>query len=116
MKILQMVTKRQYRGAEVFAANLSVELLNFGHQIIFAGLYRNTSSILEVKGAKNIDLVESKTGLLSVHLVRAIVKLINTEQPDVVQCNGSDTLKYVVTASYFTKKTPITYRNISTIS
>ncbi|MDX1718627.1 MAG: glycosyltransferase family 4 protein [Salegentibacter mishustinae] len=116
MKILQLVTKRQYRGAEVFAANLSAELLKFGHQIIFAGLYRNTSNILEVEGANNIDLVKNKAGLLSSNLVKAIVKLINEEQPDVVQCNGSDTLKYMVAASYFTKKIPITYRNISTIS
>ncbi|WP_198036107.1 glycosyltransferase family 4 protein [Salegentibacter sp. T436] len=116
MKILQLVTKRQYRGAEVFAANLSAELIGFGHEIIFAGLYKNDSDVLEVKGATNIDLIENKSGILSTKLVRAIIKLIKTEQPDVVQCNGSDTLKYMVAASYFTNKIPITYRNISTIS
>lgn len=116
MKILQLVTKRQYRGAEVFAANLSSELIGFGHEIIFAGLYKNDSDILEVEGAKNIDLVTNKEGILSINLVKSIVKLIKTEHPDVVQCNGSDTLKYMVAASFFTKKIPITYRNISTIS
>lgn len=116
MKILQLVTKRQYRGAEVFAANLSSELIGFGHEIIFAGLYRNDSEVLAVRGAKNVDLVNSKSGMLSTNLIKAIVKLIKAQQPDVIQCNGSDTLKYMVAASFFTKRIPITYRNISTIS
>jgi glycosyltransferase involved in cell wall biosynthesis len=116
MKILQLVTKRQYRGAEVFAANLSSELIGFGHEIIFAGLYRNDSDVLEVEGAENVDLCLSKSGNFSFELVRAIAKLITYQKPDVVQCNGSDTLKYMISASYFTSKIPITYRNISTIS
>ncbi|WP_286761123.1 glycosyltransferase family 4 protein [Salegentibacter sp. UBA1130] len=116
MKILQLVTRRQYRGAEVFAANLSSELIGFGHEIIFAGLYKNDTDILSVEGAKNIDLVNNKSGVLSVNLIYSIVQLIKSENPDVVQCNGSDTLKYIIAASFFTKNIPITYRNISTIS
>lgn len=115
MKILQLVTKRQYRGAEVFAANLSAELIEFGHEVIFAGLYQHKSEILEVEGAKNVDLYK-RSGNFSFRLVKAIVILIKTERPDVVQCNGSDTLKYMVAASFFSPKVPITYRNISTIS
>jgi glycosyltransferase involved in cell wall biosynthesis len=116
MKIFQLVTKRQYRGAEVFAANLSSELIGFGHEIIFAGLYRNDSEILMVEGAKNLDLCDNKPGRFSFKLVRTLAAFINSEKPDVVQCNGSDTLKYMVAASFFTKRIPITYRNISTIS
>lgn len=116
MKILQLVTSRQYRGAEVFAANLSSELLSFGHQIIFAGLYQNFSDVLEVSGARNLDLYDKKTGNFSFKLVKALVEIIQIEKPDIVQCNGSDTLKYMVAASFFTPKVPVTYRNISTIS
>lgn len=116
MKILQLVTKRQYRGAEVFAANLSSELIGFGHEIIFAGLYKNDSEILMVEGAKNVDLCDIKPRGFSFKLVKTLAELINSEKPDVVQCNGSDTLKYMVTASFFVPKLPITYRNISTIS
>lgn len=116
MRILQLVTKRQYRGAEVFAANLSKELISLGHTIFFAGLYKNNSNILEVEGAENIDLSEDKTGNFSLSLVRSIVKLIKESDPDVIQCNGSDTLKYMIAASYMIKKKPIVYRNISTIS
>ena len=116
MKIIQLVTKRQYRGAEVFAANLSAELLILGHEIIFAGLYNNDCNILEVSGAKNLDLTEKKTGGFSIKLIKEIIFLVKKERPDIIQCNGSDTLKYMVAASYFIPKTPIVYRNISVIS
>ncbi|MCH4823805.1 glycosyltransferase [Gramella lutea] len=116
MKILQLVTKRQYRGAEVFAANLSKELINFGHSIIFAGLYKNDSNILRVEGAQNLDLSEGKSSAISISLIKTIVKLVKDANPDVIQCNGSDTLKYMVLANFYLKKRPLVYRNISTIS
>lgn len=116
MKILQLVTKRQYRGAEVFAANLSEELIKLGHEIVFAGLYKNDADILSVEAAENIDVSGEKSNNFSVSLVRNLIVIIKRTKPDVVQCNGSDTLKYMVAASYFLPKTPITYRNISTIS
>ncbi len=116
MKILQLVTKRQYRGAEVFAANLSMELIKLGHQIIFVGLYKNDTNILEVPGAVNIDLVEKKEGSFSIQVVQELRKTILETKPDVIQCNGSDTLKYMVAVSFLIPKTPILYRNISMIS
>jgi glycosyltransferase involved in cell wall biosynthesis len=115
MKILQLVTKRQFRGAEVFAANLSEELLNLGHEIIFAGLYKNYAEILKVNHATNIDLIENEKSF-SPLLIKKLVNLIKKEKPDIIQCNGSDTLKYAVGASFFTPHIPILYRNISIIS
>lgn len=117
MKILHLVTKRQYRGAEIFAATLSKELIEFGHSIIFAGLYVNNSDVLTVENAKNLDLSKTKASFISPFLIMKIVKLIRKEKPDIVQCNGSDTLKYMYLASYFLPNTPpIIYRNISMIS
>ena len=115
MKILQLVTSRQYRGAEVFAANLSKELIKLGHDIIFVGLYRNNNNVLQVPGAHHEDLIDAEK-TFSVTLIQKLVKLIKKERPDVIQCNGSDTLKYMVAASYFISSIPITYRNISMIS
>src|SRR5680860_248266 len=116
MKILQLVTSRQYRGAEVFAANLSEELIKLGHEILFVGLYKNDMNILEVPGALNIDLVKKKEGYFSIHVVQELRKTILETKPDVIQCNGSDTLKYMVAVSFLIPKTPILYRNISMIS
>jgi len=116
MKILQLVTKRQYRGAEVFAANLSKELIAMGHDILFVGLYKNTSEVLHVENAVNLDLVEQKNNAFSPKVVRHLVKLVKENKPDIIQCNGSDTLKYMAFASLFTPDIPILYRNISIIS
>lgn len=116
MKILQLVTKRQYRGAEVFAANLSEQLISFNHEIIFAGLYNNDTDILSVDNATNVDLVGNKKGAFSLSLLKELIKLIRSTKPDVIQCNGSDTLKYMVAASFFVPEIPVIYRNISMIS
>ena len=116
MKILQLVTKRQYRGAEVFAYNLSKQLLAEGHDIIFAGLYQNDDKVLKLEGALNLDLSPKKTGFFSLKTAWRLIKLIQKEQPDIIQSNGSDTLKYAVYASLFFPKIPVLYRNISMIS
>ncbi|PKV63218.1 glycosyltransferase family 4 protein [Pontibacter ramchanderi] len=116
MKIIQLVTKRQYRGAEVFAANLSKELLKENIDIIFAGLYSPPDKALRVDGAQNIDLNGSKAKLVSWALLQNLLKLIKTEKPDIIQANGSDTLKYAALVKLFFPQIPVTYRNISIIS
>ncbi|WP_298524068.1 glycosyltransferase family 4 protein [uncultured Christiangramia sp.] len=116
MQILQLVTKRQYRGAEVFAANLSSELIKLGHSIIFAGLYQNTDNVLVVEGAENIDLSSKKQSPLSLSLIHSLSALIRKTKPDIIQCNGSDTLKYTILATRGYNQVPVIYRNISTIS
>ncbi|UJH91312.1 glycosyltransferase family 4 protein [Antarcticibacterium sp. 1MA-6-2] len=60
--------------------------------------------------------MSEKSKSFSPLLVKKIVKLVKETSPDIIQCNGSDTLKYMVTASFFLPKTPIVYRNISMIS
>ncbi len=116
MKILQLVTKRQYRGAEVFAYNLSQELINEGHQIIFAGLYKNKSDNLQLSKGINLDLLQEKPRFFSFKLLYKLYKLIKKEQPDIIQSNGSDTLKYAVIVSLFITRSTLVYRNISMIS
>jgi L-malate glycosyltransferase len=116
MKILQLVTKRQFRGAEVFAAELSKQLLQRNHTILFVGLYAPAHPPLEVEGATHIDLITQKPRFFSVALLRKLIQLIKSEKPDIIQANGSDTLKYVVIAKLVAKLPPVTYRNISMIS
>ncbi len=116
MKILQLVTRRQYRGAELFAADLSSELIKLGHEVVFVGIYENDQDILSVDNADNRDLVSAKNSLFSLSIVKKIVELVKEIKPDIIQCNGSDTLKYTVSASYFFNNVPLVYRNISIIS
>lgn len=116
MTIVQLVTKRQYRGAEVFAAELSSLLGSNGHRVIFAGLYSPGQHPLVAEHAENVDLNGNKSAF-SYTLLRRLVALIRETKPDIIQANGSDTLKYAAIARriYF-PHIPVVYRNISMVS
>lgn len=116
MKVLQLITKRQYRGAEVFAANLSRKLVSDGMDVLFVGLYAPPTADLKVIGAKNMDLMGKPSSFLSLRLAFRLFKLIQKEKPDIIQANGSDTLKYSALIKLVFPKLPIVYRNISIIS
>jgi L-malate glycosyltransferase len=115
LKILQLVTRRQYRGAEVFAAALSSSLAQLGHEIMYAGLYEPGENVLMANNAENIDLNGKKT-MFDPALLFRLIKLIKRTKPDIVQANGSDTLKYAVMAKIFIPHLKIVYRNISMVS
>lgn len=79
-------------------------------------MYAPGSSILEAAGAKNIDL-NGKKSAFSFSLLKNLAKLIRQEKPDILQANGSDTLKYAVFVKmFYFPKLPIVYRNISMVS
>jgi glycosyltransferase involved in cell wall biosynthesis len=116
MNILMLVTKRQNRGAEISAANLSKQLIEMGHFIIWVGLYSPTNNdILEVGKAINLDLKGKKNKFLSLRKTIELRDLMNKYNVDILQANGSDTFKYAVAATLFLKKPKILYRNISHI-
>lgn len=110
-----MVTERQYRGAQVFAAELSSLLAESGHEVLFVGLYATKENILYAKGAENIDL-GGKKNAFNTTLFLKLLKLIKKAKPDILQANGSDTLKYAVLAKTLYPKLNIVYRNISMVS
>lgn len=115
MKILQLVTRRQYRGAEVAAATFSEEFIRYGHEVIFAGLYKPPTAPLQVAGATIVDIGVG-SGFLSFRGLWRLVKLIRKEKPDILHANGSDTLKYLAAAKVFIPSGIVVYRNISIIS
>jgi L-malate glycosyltransferase len=116
LTILQLVTSRKYRGAEVFAANLSKELILKGYRIFFVGLYEPESKPLAVEGCQHVDLQVNKQFFFSIQGCWRLVKLMRAIKPDIIQANGSDTLKYALVARLFTGYRPVIYRNISIIS
>jgi len=115
MKILQLVTSRQYRGAEVACATFSEEFIKNGHQVCFVGLYETPEISLSVNGAKNIDLNIKRKGF-SISGLLKLFKIIWNENPDVLHANGSDTLKYLVVVKLFFPSKILFYRNISLVS
>ena len=86
-----------------------------GHEVIFAGLYHAPENILTAAGSRNIDLNGTKSPF-SYALFRKLLKLVKDEKPDILQANGSDTLKYAVFVKLLYPKLNIVYRNISMVS
>ncbi len=115
MRILQIVTKRQFRGAEVFASILASDLAGRGHQVLFLGLYSPPPEPLTASGTSNFDLLVAPGSPLQA--VYRLYRFVRDHRPDVIQCNGSDTLKYTCLALKLIRHAPpIVYRNISMIS
>lgn len=111
MKILQLIQKPQRRGAEIFACQLSHGLQKLGHELLLVSVF---------EGYGQLDF----TGL-QIHLLRpiskrltdykgwaAFSKIIREFQPDIIQANAADTLKFAVFSKLFFRwKQPIIYRN-----
>jgi glycosyltransferase involved in cell wall biosynthesis len=114
LRILQLVSRRQNRGAEISASILSHKLIERGHFVIWAGLYRPYDDLINISGAKNIDFDAPEKSFINFEIVKSIKNLIIENNIEVVQANGSDTLKY----AYFAcpRNVRLVYRNISLIS
>lgn len=116
LTILMLVTKRQYRGAEISAFNLSKSLLEKGHRVLWVGLYPHQQEyIVTLDGAVNVDLPVSSSWL-SIKKLKALASLYKEHTPHIVQANGSDTLRYVVFLKLLGFSQKIVYRNISILS
>ena len=116
MTILQLVTKRQLRGAEVFAATLSEGLCRSGIKVVYVSLYHHKGPFLSVAADEVIDLNFRRWPVVNPLLVISLMRLVNRIKPDIIQANGSDTLKYAVLIKCLNQNVRISYRNISMIS
>lgn len=117
MRILQIIQKPQLRGAEVFACQLSEELIKLGATVDVAYLYSHSSFELDFK-LKFISLQgePSKRGR-DIKAYRTLAQTIDNGKYDLVQANASDTLKYsVFSKKLFGWKTPIVYRNANKLT
>lgn len=115
MRILQLITRRQFRGAEVFAAQLAAQLQISGHEVILAGLYAPPPQALDPDHLTCLDLSKLQARAIP-HpaILSAIARLLRLKQIDLVQANASDTLKYAVCSKkLYGWQAPILYRNAS---
>ncbi|HVG14934.1 MAG TPA: glycosyltransferase [Chitinophagaceae bacterium] len=116
MKILQLVQKRQLRGAEVFTAQLSTHIDQSGHKAILVFLYPGSEELPFGGTMAQLD-GNIKKRFRDISAWRKLAGIIKKEKPDVIQANAGDTLKYAVFSKIiFRWKQPIIFRNASTIS
>ena len=115
MKILQLINKRQNRGAETFACQLSGHLEKLGHEILMVAIFDGKAKL---PFAGKIICLNASTSKRFIDLKawKNLANIIKTFQPDVVQANAGDTLKYAVFSRLlFRWQIPIVFRNASEV-
>lgn len=102
MRVLQVLHRPQRRGAELFAAELSGELARRGHVVASAYLYPASGAAAArlplgdgdvVLGGREDHPLETTLGFHP-RLVARLAAAVDGFRPDVVQVNGSRTVKY----------------------
>ncbi len=117
MKILQIIQRPQFRGAEIFACQLSEELIKQGHQVDVLFLFGDSNkklpfnvNFLHLKG-------KEKNRWWDFSAYKRLAKLIRNNNYDIVQANAGDTLKYAALAKkIFGFKSKLVFRNANKIS
>lgn len=115
MKILQLIHKIQNRGAETFTCQLSNHLISLGHEVKIVALYGG-SATLPFNGSIVVLNDTKSNRFLDFKHWKKLANLITDFQPDLVQANAGDTLKYAVfSKKLFHWKQPIIFRNASEV-
>ncbi|RYD56673.1 MAG: glycosyltransferase [Sphingobacteriales bacterium] len=116
MKIFQLIQKPQLRGAEVFACQLSTHLNSLGHESIIVPVFGGNvtlpfdGTILPLNANPAKRFADTKGW-------KQLATLIRQHNPDVIQANAGDTLKYAACSKMLHGwKQPVVFRNASTIS
>jgi glycosyltransferase involved in cell wall biosynthesis len=100
MRILQLVQQPQRRGAEMFAYDLTAELLRRGHEVRTVYLYPASGQHALPLRPGDVELAANPGHLFEklpgVHpgVIRQLRHVVTEFDPDVVQANGARTLKY----------------------
>lgn len=118
MRILQLIARSQMRGAEVFAGQLSDRLAERGHQVVLAYLLGCQRALPTRPDVRQAALGGDRYDRLPVSptVWRNLRRLLKAFGPDIVQANGSETLKYAALLRLVDSSQPIIYRNISVMS
>ena len=116
LRILQLITRKQRRGAEIFAAQLSENLLRQGHIVKVVSLFEGpdqlpfSGSIACLEGNKSMRFWDWKAW-------KRLNGFILEFQPDVVQANASESLKYAsFSKKFWAWKSPLVFRNANQMS
>lgn len=116
MILFQLIQKPQLRGAELFASQLSQHLEGMGHRVYLVALYPGNYE-LPFTGEKIYLNRSNSMRWTDYRGWKTLATLIKKYQPDIVQCNAGDTLKYAVLSKLLFKwRQPIIARNASMVS
>ena len=117
MRILQLIQKPQLRGAEIFACQLSLELITLGHQVDIIYLFDQTNNLEEFNlKFKALHAIQNRR-FWDFSAYKRLSNLIKEGNYDIVQANAGDTLKYAVFSKIlFRWKAKLIFRNANKMS
>ena len=112
MKILQIIQKPQFRGAEIFACQLSEHLIDLGHEVVVVTLIHDPSTSLPFSVPFLTLNANLKRRFWDFKAYKKLNDLIVDGHYDVVQANAADTLKYAsISKILFGWKAKLVFRN-----
>lgn len=115
MRIVQLITRPQRRGAEIFAVQLAEQLLSLGHEVYVISILKGSGDLFFSGSFIQLDLLDR--GKIDVSGFRKLAAKINEIQPEIIQANAAVTLLYAVGVKYFSKADfKLLYRNANKIS
>lgn len=115
MRILQIIQKPQNRGAEIFTCQLSNHLIKNGHCVKIISVFNGKGNLPWAEKIESLNANKNKR-FLDLTAWRKLSDIIKEFNPDVVQANAGDTLKYAVFSKLIYKwSIPIVFRNASEI-
>ena len=117
MNIVQVITKPQRRGAEIFAHELSCWLDAHGESSTVVALYEHLAGPKLTMRKQDVELAGNESArreaLLDPLLLARLVRSLRVAGADIVQANGGRAVKYVAAARAFLQpRTLFVYRNI----
>ena len=114
MNIIQIIQKKQLRGAETFALQLSRALVKRGHKV---------KIIVLQDGEVELDFPDVEVlrinakSLFDLKSFKKLAMIIRDFKPDWVQANAGDTMRYAVMSRLmYGWEAPIIFRNASVVS
>lgn len=115
MRIVQVITRTQRRGAEIFAIQLAEELTRLGHELTLISLFKSEQNL--VFNGEFIQLNLPDRGKIDWRGFKELSRVIRTINPEIIQANASETLRMCVGARFFFKGNyKLIYRNANQMS
>jgi L-malate glycosyltransferase len=119
MRILQIIQRRQLRGAEIFVCQLGLELIKNGVEVHYVYLFDEPAELEEkFPELQFTPLGASQSNRLwDLAAFSRLSKLIEKGRYDLVQANAGDTLKYAAFSRImFRWKNAMVFRNANLMS
>lgn len=111
MRIIQLVQKPQLRGAEIFACQLGNHLVKLGNDVMVVSIFEGDARLPFRGQVKNLNRPLSKR-FYDFKGWKNFNSIINEFNPDIIQANAADTLKFAVSSKMlYSWKQPLVYRN-----